>query len=131
MCLQDPNVRQEKLYFFQFPEPFPTFTLPSPPPPLDGDPAAPVTAEAESESSKGKKVVTFAPDVKSSSATPTPGPEAEDAAKSASEKAKKVDGIIGRLEIYQSGTVKMRLENGILLDVSSVSNQPDCCVFWL
>jgi DNA-directed RNA polymerase III subunit RPC4 len=29
-----------------------------------------------------------------------------------------VDGKIGQLEIYQSGAVKMRLENGILLDVS-------------
>jgi DNA-directed RNA polymerase III subunit RPC4 len=29
-----------------------------------------------------------------------------------------VDGRIGQLEIYQSGAVKMRLENGILLDVS-------------
>jgi DNA-directed RNA polymerase III subunit RPC4 len=28
-----------------------------------------------------------------------------------------VDGVIGQLEIYQSGAVKMRLGNGILLDV--------------
>ena len=30
-----------------------------------------------------------------------------------------VDGVIGNLEIYQSGAVKMRLANGILLDVSA------------
>lgn len=28
-----------------------------------------------------------------------------------------VDGLIGQLEIYESGAVKMRLHNGILLDV--------------
>lgn len=28
-----------------------------------------------------------------------------------------IDGIIGQLEIYRSGVVKMRLANGILLDV--------------
>ena len=29
-----------------------------------------------------------------------------------------VDGIIGQLELYRSGAIKMRLSNGILLDVS-------------
>jgi len=29
-----------------------------------------------------------------------------------------VDGIIGQLELYRSGAIKMRLNNGILLDVS-------------
>ena len=36
-----------------------------------------------------------------------------------------VDGVIGQLEIYQSGAVKMRLANGILLDVSALSVRPD------
>lgn len=31
-----------------------------------------------------------------------------------------IDGIIGQLEVYRSGTVKMRLTNGILLDVRLV-----------
>jgi DNA-directed RNA polymerase III subunit RPC4 len=31
-----------------------------------------------------------------------------------------VDGIIGQLEIHRSGAVKMRLANGILLDVCAV-----------
>jgi DNA-directed RNA polymerase III subunit RPC4 len=41
-----------------------------------------------------------------------------------------VDGAIGQLEIYQSGAVKMRLANGILLDVrfafgtTTVSSSP-------
>lgn len=29
----------------------------------------------------------------------------------------KIDGIIGQLEIYESGAVKMRLGNGIVMDV--------------
>jgi len=42
-------------------------------------------------------------------------PSAEDAAKD--KPPAHVDGVIGQLEIYQSGAVKMRLANGILLDV--------------
>jgi len=33
----------------------------------------------------------------------------------------KVDGVIGQLEVYQSGAVKMRLMNGILLDVTAAT----------
>lgn len=70
---------------------------------------------------KGKKV-SFAHDVKPSSVAstpqPTPGPEADkDPAKDAPPPPPP-SGVIGRLEIHQSGAVKMRLENGILLDVS-------------
>lgn len=36
-----------------------------------------------------------------------------------------VDGEIGKLEIYQSGAVKMRLANGIVLDVSAFSRMYD------
>lgn len=68
---------------------------------------------------KGKKV-SFAPDVKlpaSEAGTPVP-----DAGKATDESAEpSLDGIIGRLEIHQSGAVRMRLENGILLDVSPAS----------
>jgi DNA-directed RNA polymerase III subunit RPC4 len=32
-----------------------------------------------------------------------------------------LDGVIGQLEVYQSGAVKMRLHNGIVLDVSIFS----------
>ena len=33
----------------------------------------------------------------------------------------KVEGVIGQLEVYESGAVKMRLANGIVMDVSSFS----------
>ncbi|KAG7444279.1 uncharacterized protein BT62DRAFT_933942 [Guyanagaster necrorhizus] len=93
----DDSLRQDRLYFFQFPAPFPTFALkgeaPPLPPPTD------------------KKKVSFAPTVKAE--VPTP----------ATEKKEKpvVDGMIGRLEIYRSGAVKMRLTNGILLDVMAAT----------
>ena len=35
-----------------------------------------------------------------------------------------VDGIIGQLELYRSGAIKMRLSNGILLDVSLLRSAP-------
>lgn len=40
-----------------------------------------------------------------------------DSSKEPDNERPKIDGIIGRLEIYQSGAVRMRLANGILLDV--------------
>jgi DNA-directed RNA polymerase III subunit RPC4 len=64
------------------------------------------------------KKVTFAPDSKApqaesskTSAVPANQPTQSD------EPEPKVDGIIGQLEIHQSGAVKMRLGNGIVLDV--------------
>lgn len=75
------------------------------------------------ESSEKSKRVTFAPDVKPSSGpnTPaaTPAPETATAESAKEPKPdERIDGVIGQLEIHQSGAVKMRLENGILLDVS-------------
>ncbi len=52
--------------------------------------------------------MSFAPNVKAE--VPAPAEEKEKPV---------VDGTIGRLEIYRSGAVKMRLANGILLDVLS------------
>ncbi|KAK0202929.1 RNA polymerase III RPC4-domain-containing protein [Desarmillaria ectypa] len=91
----DDSLRQDRLYFFQFPAPFPTFTLKgeAPPPPTD------------------KKRVSFAPTVKAE----IPAPATEEKEKPV------VDGTIGRLEIYRSGAVKMRLANGILLDVMAAT----------
>jgi DNA-directed RNA polymerase III subunit RPC4 len=64
------------------------------------------------------KKVTFAPDSKSaqpeSSTTSTPVPENQQ--KSVDEPEPKLDGVIGQLEIHQSGAVKMRLKNGIVMD---------------
>lgn len=79
-------------------------------------------AEKVGSIDKGKKV-TFASDVKSASGASTPSatpvPETKKAEGDAKkDEVNKLDGVIGRLEIYQSGAVKMRLENGILLDVS-------------
>lgn len=62
--------------------------------------------------------MTFTDDTKpgsvSTTPAPTPAPEKPEDAK--------VDGIIGRLEIYRSGAVKMQLTNGILMDVRDQSN---------
>ena len=62
-----------------------------------------------------EKKVTFASDVKSDGSTsPTPSAVPESSKTKAIEP---VDGLIGRLEVYKSGAVKMRLANDILLDV--------------
>ena len=75
-----------------------------------------VKGKSPEGSEKTKKVVTFAPDVKppaSMASTPS-----VDGVKNEELSSIPIDGVIGRLEIHQSGAVKMRLENGILLDVS-------------
>ncbi|KAF5351547.1 hypothetical protein D9758_007173 [Tetrapyrgos nigripes] len=98
----DPSLRQDKLYCFQFPSPFPTFKAAN-------------TAPAVSSSTKR---VTFAEETK---------PESSQAATSAqtsdkdSTQPELVDGLIGKLEVYRSGLVKMRLTNGIVLDVTAAT----------
>ena len=68
-------------------------------------PVTPATATAV-------KKVSFAADLdtptQSTSATPAPSEPL---------KPEPIDGVIGQLEVYRSGAVKMRLANGILLDV--------------
>ncbi|KAL5513034.1 hypothetical protein ACEPAH_3432 [Sanghuangporus vaninii] len=114
----DSNVRQEKLYFFQFPEPFPTFLPRESTKILDVDmtdatPKPTDKGKAPEGSENVKKAVTFAPDVKPpASGASTP---------SVHTPSVPIDGVIGRLEIHQSGIVKMRLENGILLDVTAAT----------
>lgn len=99
-------MREERLYFFQFPSPFPKFTSKKETVmQVDQVPEAP-----------GKKV-SFAPDVKpsvtpNSSRTPSAVPVEPEHGTSAP-----VDGVIGQLEVYKSGAVKIRLANNILLDV--------------
>jgi len=61
----------------------------------------------------GKKV-SFAPDAKSD---PTAGASTTPSTDTPEVKSP-VDGVIGKLEVYRSGAVKIRLANGILLDVS-------------
>ena len=99
-------MRQERLYFFQFPKPFPTFVSQLVPTPFDpSEKANPPTGES--------KRVSFSADTKPPAAVP------EDVDKE--KPPANVDGVIGQLETYQSGAVKMRLANGILLDVSALS----------
>ena len=62
-----------------------------------------------------KKTVSFAPDVKASGSGT--GMSSEEGKKDEEVEAP-LDGVIGQLEIHRSGAVRMRLENGILLDVS-------------
>nr|GAT42976.1 predicted protein [Mycena chlorophos] len=102
----DSALREEKLYFFQFPSPFPTFTSLTPPAP---EPEAPETTGKRVSFADGVKLGAPAP-----AATPTPAPEAPT-------KPPVLDGIIGDLEVYRSGAVKMRLQNGILLDVTAAT----------
>ena len=57
------------------------------------------------------------------SQTPTPGQSkkeeggGEEKAEDEAKPEPKVDGIIGQLEVYRNGAVKMRLGNGIVYDV--------------
>lgn len=72
----------------------------------------PATSESSLPAAKEKKV-TFAPDAK---------PEAPSGSSATStkedNKEKKIDGVIGQLEVHRSGMIKLRLSNGTLLDVS-------------
>ena len=106
-------MKQERLYFFQFPTPFPTFVSPTS---TNSEPSEKVDATTSEV-----KRVSFSADTKPPAPSPAPVPEDVDKEKPPVH----VDGVIGQLEIYQSGAVKMRLANGILLDVSALSVRPD------
>lgn len=57
--------------------------------------------------------MTFSDDTKPPASAPDVKQEASD------ENAnQKLDGVVGQLEVYASGAVKMRLANGIVMDVS-------------
>ena len=105
-------MRAEKIFLFQFPLPFPEFVSPTPQV-ADQNASTPSSLVTKS-ADKGKKV-TFAPDVKaaSTSGTSTPVTVTETIPGNSI-----VDGVIGQLEIHKSGAVRMRLENGMLFDVS-------------
>lgn len=116
---QEEDIRQERLYLFQFPEPFFTFVssvASHSTTPMDVD-----TPDSKNLETKQRKV-SFAADVKppapvaASSSTAT-----ADGDPSAQKDAPKVDGVIGQLEVYRSGAVKMRLGNDILLNVSEAT----------
>ena len=107
-------MKQERLYFFQFPTPFPTFVSPTS---THSEPSEKVNAPTSDV-----KHVSFSADTK----PPAPVPEDVDKEKPPAH----VDGVIGHLEIYQSGAVKMRLANGILLDVSALSGHATSLSFF-
>lgn len=106
---QDGAATHNRLYFFQFPNPFPQFFSPT----------AGSSKEKGTESADPtEKKVSFAQDTKSA-ATSTPAVPPQGAAKKPEEESEeKVEGVIGQLEVYESGAVKMRLTNGIVMDVS-------------
>jgi DNA-directed RNA polymerase III subunit RPC4 len=109
---------EDRLYFFQFPEPFPTFvaqhSAPTHGPTEHGDKTAP-SENAPPDSVTGKKV-SFTQDTKPPAAT---APQEPETATTTTPAPAKVDGVIGHLEVYASGAAKIRLANGILLDVST------------
>lgn len=65
----------------------------------------------------GAKTVTFSEDTKPPAPEGAAAPEVKQESQDAKAAEEKVDGVIGQLEVYQSGAVKMRLSNGIVLDV--------------
>ncbi|KAF7794473.1 hypothetical protein EIP86_005607 [Pleurotus ostreatoroseus] len=101
----DDDIQQERLYFFQFPHPLPTFLSKS-----EGTRESIVP-----EPSEGSAATPKAEDGKPADPT-TPQTEGKLAAEPA-----KIDGVVGQLEIYRSGAVKMRLGNDILLDVTAAT----------
>lgn len=103
---EDLSLRQERLYFFQFPSPFPTFVSKS-------TETADVPGEQSHVPEPQVKHVSFSADTKPPASVP------EDVDKD--QPPPHVDGVIGQLEIYKSGAVKMRLANGILLDVTAAT----------
>ncbi|KAF9245249.1 RNA polymerase III RPC4-domain-containing protein [Melanogaster broomeanus] len=115
---EEAGIRQERLYFFQFPEPFPTFVSNAA---SLSEPSSAMEVDAPDQGvSTVKRRVSFAADVKSPAPTTNSTTPAEIAAEPPKE-IPKIDGIIGQLEVYRSGTVKMRLDNGIVLQVSEAT----------
>ncbi|KAF9517798.1 hypothetical protein BS47DRAFT_1325929 [Hydnum rufescens UP504] len=113
--------QDNRLYFFQFPSPFPTFGFPPNSAPSErqgGSLAVPIDLEnssspspATTEREHPRKSVSFAPETKPPAPVSETLPKVEEP----------LDGVIGRLEIYKSGAVKMRLGEGIVLDVTAAT----------
>jgi len=99
-------MREEKLYLFQFPTPFPTFS------------SKMTNVSGSAQMPEVGKKVSFAadtkPDTMSSSSSPSAAP-------SEPKTLEPILGVIGQVEIYRSGTVKIRLANDILLDVNTAT----------
>ncbi|KAF8552395.1 hypothetical protein OG21DRAFT_1511500 [Imleria badia] len=113
--MAEEGIRQERLYFFQFPEPFPTFisaSVPTPGSSREMDVDTPSTL---------KRKVSFAADTKSPASTSGSTTTATQVGPEAPKETPKVDGVIGHVEVYRSGMVKMRLGDGIVLNVSEAT----------
>ncbi|KAI0352301.1 hypothetical protein OH77DRAFT_798124 [Trametes cingulata] len=115
---EDADVRQERLYFFQFPNPFPIFQAPQS---ENVDMKGKGKAEDGGSSEEGGKKVTFAEDTKPPAPAAAAAPAAGAAAEDKTAEQAKVDGVIGQLEIYESGAVKLRMGNGIVMDVTAAT----------
>ncbi|KAF8449049.1 RNA polymerase III RPC4-domain-containing protein [Boletus edulis BED1] len=108
----EEGIRQERLYFFQFPEPFPTFVSALVQTTMDPPNPGP---------SSVKRKVSFAADTKSPASPSGSTVGTTQVALDTPKEKPKVDGMIGQLEVYRSGMVKMRLGNGIVLNVSEAT----------
>ena len=64
-----------------------------------------------------KRKVSFAADVNPPASAPRSTTSATQVSPEAPKETSKVDGVIGHIEVYRSGAVKMRLGNGIVLNV--------------
>jgi len=94
---EDPilELQTQSLFSIQFPTPFPTF---SPAPDLGSQDTKPPTVPTPSTSS-------------------TTGTEQPSESKASGT----VDGVIGQLELYRNGTIRIRMPNGILFDMKSAT----------
>lgn len=64
-----------------------------------------------------KRKVSFAADTKPAASTSGSTITENQVGPEAPKETPKVDGVIGHIEVYRSGMVKMRLGNGIVLNV--------------
>ncbi|KAG9087937.1 hypothetical protein FRC06_002300 [Ceratobasidium sp. 370] len=113
------NSSQNRLYYFQFPRPFPTFEPPTvdTQSPIDVDMA---DAPESSSSQKGKQKVSFADSTKGQSLSDDEG-DNQPRIKAEEDSEKPSGGIIGQLEIYRSGLIKMRLGDGVVMEVTAAT----------
>ncbi|PPQ63311.1 hypothetical protein CVT24_006756 [Panaeolus cyanescens] len=112
-AIEEDGVQEDRLYLFHFPYPFPSFTMPK---------NADIDLEPPQNAPPGKKV-SFAPEQEPQASMSSQKPIAvETASTENSDKPNPVvDGAIGELLVYKSGAVKMRLTNGIILDVNTAT----------
>ncbi|KAI9464629.1 hypothetical protein BJY52DRAFT_1184353 [Lactarius psammicola] len=107
---EDQSLRQERLYFFQFRR----LSLLSSP----SRQSLPILVNKATSPSTRLNTSRSQADTKPPASVP------EDVDKD--QPPPHVDGVIGQLEIYKSGAVKMRLANGILLDVTAATQSSFC-----